>query len=150
MVKRNSSFRSMLFKLTTGGGLVFWATTFVTSLLPIAAEYRAAFSNWSIQTVWIASFFIGLIIGCCVSYFLLRSMDKNPLENPILKSVILSIIALVIAILLIDVPQSLHGQGDVLYYFLVGVLFNVVRFILLGVTIGYLYKKIAQASLILD
>ena len=75
-----------LFKLTVAGGLVFWVTTLATSLLPIAAEYRAAYSNWSIQTVWVTSFFMGMIIGYCVSYFLLRYFDKIPSKNPILKS----------------------------------------------------------------
>ena len=40
-----------LLKLTIMGGLVFWVTTIATSLLPIAAKYRAAYSNWSIHTV---------------------------------------------------------------------------------------------------
>jgi hypothetical protein len=146
MLKRDSTFFTMLFKLTIGGGVVFWASTFVTSLLPIAADYRAAFSNWSIQTVWVASLFIGLIIGCCVSYFLLRFMDKNPTRNPILKSVQLSSVALVIAIILIDVPQSFHGQSNVLYYFLIGVMFNVVRFLLLGLAIGYLFKRLNRSA----
>jgi hypothetical protein len=141
MKKRDSTYFSMLYKLTIMGGVVFWATTFITSLLPIAAKYRAAFSNWSVQTVWVASLLIGLIIGCCVSYFLLRSMGKNPSQNPVLKSVRLSTIALVFAIVLIDVPQSFHGQVDVLYYFFIGVLFNTVRFLLLGFSIGYLYKR---------
>ena len=55
--------------LTIGGAAAFWAATFVTSLLPIAAEYRAAFSNWRIQTVWIDSLFAGLIIGCSALQF---------------------------------------------------------------------------------
>jgi hypothetical protein len=41
MLKAGLTFLSKkLFKLTIGGGLVFWATTIATSLLPIAAEYR--------------------------------------------------------------------------------------------------------------
>lgn len=89
--KRQTSYEffKQALKLAIGGGVVFWATTIATSLLPIAAEYRAAFSNWSIQTVWVDSLFVGLIIGCGVSYFLLRFFDKIPTENPILKSVIL-------------------------------------------------------------
>jgi hypothetical protein len=142
MSKRDSTFLTKLYKLTIGGGVVFWTTTFVTSLLPIAAEYRAAFSNWSMQTVWVASLFIGLIIGCCVSYFLLRFMVKNPAEDPILKSVKLSTVALVIAIALIDVPQIFQGQSHVLYYFFIGLLFNIVRFLFLGFATGYLYKRL--------
>ena len=136
-----------LFKLAIAGAVVFWATTIATSLLPIAAEYRAAYSNWSVQAVWVYSFFVGMIIGCCVSYFLLRLFDKIPTKNPILKSGILSFIALVIAIILIDVPQSLFGPSDALgyhslYYFLIGVMFNTARFLFLGIVIGYLYKRL--------
>jgi hypothetical protein len=134
--------------LTIGGGLVFWATTIATSLLPIAADYRAAFSNWSIQTVWIDSLLVGMIIGCCVSHSLLRLFDKIPTKDPILKSVILSFVALVIAIILIDVPRSflLPGPSDALYYFLIGVMFNAARFLFLGLVIGYLYDKLNRGA----
>ena len=113
-------------------------------LLPLAAEYRAAFSNWSIRTVWIDSLPVGMIIGCCVSYALLRFFEKIPTRDPILKSVILSFIALVIATILIDVPRSflLPGSDDSLYYFLIGVTFNAARFLFLGLVIGYLYKRL--------
>jgi hypothetical protein len=133
-----------LFKLTIGGGMVFWATSIATSLLPIAAEYRSAYSDWSIQTVWVVSLPMGILIGYCVSYFLLRYFDKIPSKNPMLKSGILSFIALIIAIILIDVPQSffwISNSSDALYYFLIGVMFNGARFLLLGVTIGYLYNE---------
>jgi hypothetical protein len=138
----SKEFYKDLFKLTIGGGVVFWITTIITSLLPIAADYRAAFSNWSVQTVWIDSLFVGLIIGCMISYFLLRFFDKIPTMNPILKSVILSFVALVIVTILIDIPRSFLGSGDVLYYFFIGVIFNGARFLILGIVIGYLYKRI--------
>jgi len=65
MLKKGSTILSKkLFILTIGGGVVFWATTIATSLLPIAAEYRAAFSNWKLQTVWVDSLLVGMIIGC--------------------------------------------------------------------------------------
>ena len=133
-----------LFKLTIGGGMVFWATSIATSLLPIAAEYRAAYSDWSIQTVWVASLPMGMIIGYGVSWFLLRYSDTIPSKNPMLKSGILSSIALLIAVILIDVPQSFFGMSTssaALYYFLIGVLFNAARFLLLGIVIGYMYTK---------
>jgi Na+/phosphate symporter len=145
MLKTGSTIHSKkLFKLTVAGGLVFWATTITTSLLPIAAEYRAAYSNWSIQTVWVTSLLMGMIIGYCVSYFLLRYFDKIPSKNPILKSGIISFIALIIVVILIDVPQSFFGMRnsfDALYYFLIGVMFNIARFLLLGIVIGYLYNE---------
>jgi hypothetical protein len=145
MLRRGSTtFSKKLLILTIAGGAAFWATTIATSLLPIAAEYRAAFSSWSIQTVWVDSLFVGMIVGGCVSYFLLRFFDRIPTANPILKSVILSFIALVIAILLIDVPRSflLPGPSEALHYFLIGVLFNTARFLFLGVVIGDLYKRL--------
>ena len=145
MLKAGSTILSKkLFKLTIGGGMVFWATTIATSLLPIAAEYRAHFTNWRPQTVWVASLLMGMIIGCCVSYALLRFLEKNPTRNPIQKSTLLSFIALVIAIILIDVPQSflLPGSRDALYFFLIGVMFNAARFLLLGIVIGYLYRRL--------
>jgi Na+/phosphate symporter len=124
--------------------LVFWATTIATSLLPISAEYRAAYSDWSIQTVWVASLLMGMIIGYCVSYFLLRYFDKIPSKNPILKSVMISSITLIIALIVIDVPQSFFGMSNSFnasYFFLIGVMFNVARFLLLGIVIGYLYNE---------
>ena len=135
-------FYKKLFKLAIGGGVVFWVTTIATSLLPIAAEYRAAYSNWSIQTVWVGSLPMGILIGCCVSYSLLRFFDKIPTKNPILKSAILSIIVLVITIILIPVPTGFHVPGGALYYFLIGVMFNVARYLPLGIVIGYLYKRL--------
>lgn len=133
-----------LIKLTLGGGIVFWATTIATSLLPIAAAYRASFSNrsWNIQTVWVGSLLAGMIIACCVSYALLRYMEKNQTRNPIQKSAILSIIALVIATILTDVPRSFLGASDSLYYFLIGIMLNIPRFLALGIVIGYLYKRL--------
>lgn len=147
--KRQTSyeFYKKALTLAVGGGIVFWATTIATSLLPIAAEYRAAYSNWSIQSVWVSSLFVGLITGGGISYFLLRFFDKLPTKNPILKAVILSLVALVIAILLIDVPRSflVPGPGDAVYYFFIGVMFNAARFLLLGLVIGYLYNVQAQS-----
>ena len=130
--------------LAVGGGVVFWGTTIATSLLPIAAEYRAAFSNWNIRTVWIASLPVGMIVGCCVCSALLRLFEKVPTRDPITKSMILSFAALLIATILIDVPRSflVPGQSDALYYFLIGILLNAARFLFLGLMIGYLYKRL--------
>ena len=141
MLKRGWTILSKkLYKLTIGGGVVFWVTTIAISLLPIAADYRSAFSKANIQTVWVASLPAGLIIGCCVSYSLLRFFDKIPTKHPILKSEIISLIALVIATSLIQFPQSFLGQSDVLHYFLIGIMLDVPRFLFLGIVIGYLYK----------
>jgi NhaP-type Na+/H+ or K+/H+ antiporter len=136
-------FYKKLSKLTIGGGIVFWATTIAISLLPIAAEYRAAESISNIQTVWIGGLLVGMIIGCCVSYSLLRFFDKIPTKNPILKSVILSFFALIIVTILIEVPANfLTTTSDALLYFIIGAIFNVLRILALGIVIGYLYKRL--------
>ncbi|MCJ7561044.1 hypothetical protein MUO79_10585 [Candidatus Bathyarchaeota archaeon] len=141
--KRQTSyeFYKKLFKLTIGGGVVFWAITIAGSLLPIAAEYRAAFSISNIQTVWVGSLLAGMIIGCCVSYFLLRFFDKIPTKHPILKAVILSFVPYVMVLILLGVATSLL-EGDGLYVFLIGATLNVPRFLFLGIVIGYLYKRL--------
>jgi hypothetical protein len=142
--KRRTSyeFYKKLFIMTFGGGVVFWATTIAISLLPIAAEYRSVFSKASIQTVWVASLPAGLIIGCCVSYSLLRYFDKIPTKNPILKSVIISLIALVLMTILNLVPHSFLGQREVMHYFLIGIMLDAPRFLFLGIVIGYLYGRL--------
>jgi hypothetical protein len=147
MLKKGSTILSKnLFILTIGGGLAFWIATIAISLLPIAAEYRSAFSKANIQTVWVASLPAGLIIGCCVSYSLLRFFDKIPTKNPILKSVIISLIALVIMTILNLVPHSFLGQRDILHYFLIGIMLDAPRFLFLGIVIGYLYRRLFKGS----
>jgi len=146
MINSGSTFLSKLFLLSVAGGITFWVTTFVTSLLPLAARYRASFSNWGIQTVWIASLIIGLVIGCSVGYFLLRGVESGSTIDPVLKSIYLSLIALFIAIMLIDVPMLLQTGMDTLGYFFVGVLFNAARFILLGLAVGTLYMKFLRSN----
>jgi hypothetical protein len=141
--KRQTSyeFHKKLYKLTIGGGVVFWAITFAFSLLPIAAEFRAAFSMSYIPML-VESLLGGLIIGCFVSYFLLRFFDRIPTKNPILKSLILSTVALTIGIVMVNGASSLLGPSDALRYFLIGAALNVPRFLSLGVIIGYLYNRI--------
>ncbi len=130
--------------LTMGGGLVFWAVTVATSLLPIAAEYRAAYSNAKVQTVWVASLFVGLLTAFVVSYFVLRSLNRAPTKNAILESAELGSIALAAAAVLIDVPMGFHqrGQSGALYYFVVGAMFDAARFLFLGLAVGYLYQRL--------
>ena len=127
--------------LAAVGGLAFWAVSIVTSLVPFTADYRAA--RWSAGTVWVGSLPAGMIIGFFVSFFLLRFFDKIPANNPIIKSVILSLIALIIVTILLEVPSHfLTPNSDPMHYFLIGLLFNVLRILALGIVIGYLYKKL--------
>jgi hypothetical protein len=91
--------------------------------------------------VLVESLLGGMIIGCCVSYSLLRFFDKIPTKNPILKSEILSFVALVVALILLLVAASRLGASDALHVFLIGAALKVPRFLSLGVIIGYLYER---------
>jgi hypothetical protein len=133
-------FYKKLFKLIIGGGLAFWVITIAISLTPIRAEFRAAFSMDYIQSVLVEGLLGSLIIGCFVSYFLLRFFDKIPTKNPILKSVILSFVAYVINLILLGVAAS--RTSDAQYIFLIGAVLNVPTYFILGIVVGYLYKRL--------
>lgn len=146
MLKAGSAIPSKkLLKLTIGGGVAFWAANFAISRTPIAAEYRAALSI-SYVPMLLESLLGGLIIGFCVSYFLLRFFDKMPTKNPISKSVALTFLVLVIVTILVGGPTSYLATSDVSRYFLIGTAFNVLRFLALGMGIGYLYDKLNEAA----
>ena len=140
--KRQTSheFYKKLFKLTIGGGVVFWAITIAISLTPIRAEFRTAFSMDYVQSVLVEGLLGSLIIGFFVSFFLLRFFDKVPTKNPILKSVILSYVAYVINLILLGVAAS--RTSDAHYIFLIGAALNVPTYFILGIVIGYLYKRL--------
>jgi hypothetical protein len=128
------------FVLAVAGGLGFWVTNFAISLTPIAAEYRAALSI-SYFPMLLEALLGGLMIGFCISYFLLRFFNKIPTQDPISKSVILTFIALIIVTILIGGPSSFLTTRDVLRYFLIGATFNFLRFLALGIVIGYVCKR---------
>jgi len=138
--KRQTSheFSKKLYKLTVAGGVAFWIVDFAISLSPIAAEYMAAFSISYLPLALVEALVGGLIIACCVSYFLLRFFDKIPTKNPILKSVILSFVALVI----IEVLSTIVNLSNAYVYLLVDTGMNVPRFLALGIVVGYLYKRL--------
>jgi hypothetical protein len=129
-------------KLALAGGVAFWATNFATSLLPIAAEYRAALSISYLPMVLVESLLGGLIIGLFVSFFLLRFYATLPTTSPMLKAEILSIVALVVSTIMTWGAGSLAEPSDASRYFLIGTVLNVPRFLALGIAVGYLYKRL--------
>jgi len=133
-------FYKKLVKLAVAGGVAFWIVDFAMSLSPISAEYMAAFSISSLPMALVEALVGGLIIACFVSYFLLRFFDKIPTKNPILKSEVLSLVALVIALIVLQIAAS--RTSDALQVFLVGAMLNVPRFLIPGIVIGYLYKRL--------
>jgi hypothetical protein len=128
--------------LTIAGGAAFWLSNFAISRTAIAAEYRAALSI-SYFPMLLEALLGGLIIAACVSYFLIRFFDRLPVNNPILGSVIFSLVVLIIVTLTIGRPSTFAETGNILRYFLIGTLFNLIRILALGVSIGYFYGKLS-------
>jgi len=131
-------------ELGVAGGLAFWATNFATSLIPIAAQYRAELSISYSLMVLVESLVGGLVIGCCVSYALLRFFDRIPAETPILKSLTLSLLALVI----IQAFATVLDLGFPPFYILLGAGLNIPRFLALGLVIGVLYDRLSDRVLV--
>lgn len=127
--------------LSIAGGAAFWLSNFAISRTPIAVEFRSALSI-SYYPMLFEALIGGMLIGFCVSDFLLRFFDKVPTDNPTLKSIILSIIVLIIVTITIGGPSSFLSTGNILRYFLIGTLFNIIRFLALGISIGFVYDKV--------
>ena len=106
----------------------------------IAADYRAALSI-SYYPMLLESLIGGLIIGLWVSFPLLRFYDRIPGNNPIIKSVLLSSLVLVIVTVTLGGPSSFFATSNVLQYFVISTVFNVIRITALGIAIGYVCKK---------
>jgi len=126
--------------LTLVGGLAFWLTNFAISRTSVAAEYRSAMSI-SYYPMLLESLVGGLIIGLWVSFPLLRFYNKIPGKNPIIKSVLLSSLLLVIVTILLGGPSSFFATNNVIRYFIIGTVFNVIRITALGIAIGYACKR---------
>ncbi len=139
-MKNSKGIWKKLFVLTLIGGLAFWLANFAISRTPIAAEYRSAMSI-SYYPMLLESLIGGLVIGLSVSYPLLRLFDKIPVKDPILKSVILSSIVLVIITIMMGGPSSFYATNNILRYFIIGTVFNVIRILALGLAIGYVCKR---------
>ena len=138
--KRAEIWRKTLLLALTGGA-AFWIANFAISLTPIAAAYRAALAIPYVPML-LEALVGGLIIGCAVSYCLLRFFDRLPTRHPISKSVLLSFAALIVVTMLIEVPAKfLAPTSDAWRYFLIGTSFNALRILALGIVIGYRYDQ---------
>ena len=139
-MKNSKGIWKKVFVLTLVGGLAFWLANFAISRTPIAADYRAAMSI-SYYPMLLESLIGGLIIGLWVSFPLLRFYDRIPAKDPILKSVLLSSLVLVIVTIVLGGPSSFFATNNVLRYFIIGTVFNVIRITALGIVIGYVCKR---------
>jgi hypothetical protein len=139
MISKKGSLKKILV-LTLTGGLAFWLANFAISRTAIASDYRAAMSI-SYYPMLLESLIGGLITGLWVSLPLLRFYYRIPVKDPILKSVFLSSIALVLVTILLGGPSNFYATNNVLRYFIIGTVFNLIRITALGIAIGYVYKR---------
>lgn len=127
--------------LAVWGGLAFWTANLAVSRTSFAAEYRSALSI-AYAPMLLEAMLGGLIVGLVVSYVLLRFHDVLPGRSSVGQSVVLSLVTLLIATGLVElVGQSAASTDDPPRYFLIGLGLNVVRFLALGLVIGYLRKR---------
>ncbi len=134
------------FGLGLGGAAGFWVTNFAISLTPIAAEYRAALGIAYLPMLGEA-LLAGLTIGIGVSICLLRFYGTLPTSSPILKAVLLSAIALIVATILVEIPPLLLTTTNTdPRYVLIAAAFNTLRFLALGLAIGYLHRRTQNAG----
>jgi hypothetical protein len=140
--QKSHEFSKKLIKLTVAGGAAFWVVDFAISLSPISAEYMTAFSISYLPLALVEALVGGLIIACCVSYFLLRFFDKIPTKHPILKALILSFAAIVV----IEVLSTFGNPSNAYVYLLIDTVMNIPRIFALGIVIGYLYKRLYEQA----
>ncbi|MFZ5810077.1 MAG: hypothetical protein ACOY16_12405 [Chloroflexota bacterium] len=140
MINKKGTLKKALI-MTMVGGLAFWLANFAISRTAIAAEYRAAMSI-AYYPMLLESLIGGLIIGLWVSFPLLRFYDRIPGKDPIIKSVLLSSLVLVIVTIVLGGPSSFFATNNVLRYFIIGTVFNVIRITALGIAIGFVCKKL--------
>ena len=138
---------AQLCMLTLCGGLAFWAATIAFSLLPIAAEFRNAFSISYGEGVVVGPLLGGMAIAFVISWFLLRFLSKGPARDPLLMSLILSCVALGAAIVMLRLAAIGVGR-DPMRAFFIGATLNVPRFFALGIAIGCLHKKLRGSEVV--
>ncbi len=129
-----------MFMLTLVGGLAFWLANFAISRTAIAADYRSAMSI-SYYPMLLESLVGGLIIGLWVSFLLLRFYKRIPTKDPVLKSILLSSLVLVFVTIVLGCPSSFFATSNVVRYFIIGTVINLIRITALGLAIGYMCKR---------
>ena len=126
--------------LTLSGAVAFWLTNLAISMTPIAADYRSALSIPYVPMLLEAAVG-GLVVAAAVALLLTRFPDHVPDLGPLLKAVLLAVGALVLVTALVEVPAKLGSElAEPGHWLFVAVVFNTIRFLALGVTIGLIAR----------
>ncbi|MGA8046916.1 MAG: hypothetical protein WCA30_11695 [Dermatophilaceae bacterium] len=126
--------------LTLGGGAAFWLTNLAISMTPIAAEYRSTLSIPYVPMLLEAAVG-GLVIAGAISVLLTRFPSRVPGSGPLPKAVLLAVGALVLLTVLVELPTKLGSElAEPGRWLLVALVFNTIRFLALGLTIGLIAR----------
>jgi hypothetical protein len=129
--------RKKLLTLAVGGGAAFWITDFLIAVSPMSEAYKAAFSISLLPVALLEALAGGLVIACCVSFFLFRFFDRLPGKNPIHKALILSFSAMAV----IEFLSALGDPAHASVYLVLDTGMNIPRFLALGWSIGFVFEK---------
>lgn len=84
----------------------------------------------------------GLVVSSAVSMALLRIRGPVPVAGAMLQALALSAIALLLLTVAVEVPSKLRsGVADPGHWVIVASMFNVVRILALGVTVGLVIRQ---------
>jgi hypothetical protein len=118
------------------GAAAFWLSNLAISWTPVAADYRAAMSVPYVAMLLEAAVG-GLVVAVVLALLLARFPDRIPGNGALRQAILLVVVVLVVVTLLVEVPSKLRaGVADPGHWLLVATVFNVIRFLALGVTIG--------------
>ena len=118
------------------GAAAFWSANLVISMTPIAAGYRSALSIPYIPML-VEAAAGGLVVAGVLAFVLVRYRERVPGAGQVRKALLLGVGALVLLTVLVEVPSKLRSDvADPGHWLLVATVFNAVRILALGVTIG--------------
>lgn len=122
--------------LTLSGGAAFWLTNLAISLTPIAADHRSALSIRYVPMLLEAAAG-GLVVAGAVALLLTRFPHRVLGPGPLPKAVLLAVGALVLVTVLVEAPAKLGADlAEPGRWLLVATMFNTLRLLALGVTVG--------------
>lgn len=123
------------------GAAAFWLANLGISLTPAAAAYRDALSIAYVPML-VEAAVGGLVVASLVTLPLARTPERVPGRGLLAKGVLLALAALVLVTVVLEVPAKLRADvADAGHWLLVATVFNAVRILALGVTIGLVARS---------
>ena len=117
------------------GAAAFWSANLVISMTPVAAAYRSALSIPYLPMLVEAA--VGGLVVAGAACMLVRYPHRVPGAGPLRKALLLGLGALVLLTVLVEVPSKLRSDvADPGHWLLVATVFNAIRILALGLTIG--------------